>query len=408
MDVTGCGRLTTVASMTTTSPIDTALFPRKPELHGHCDDRFTPVRDAFLANFASGSELGASVCVTIDGEPVVDLWAGDAAPGGPQWAEDTIVNVYSTTKTMAGLCMLMLADRGQLDWNAPVAHYWPEFAANGKERVLVRHIMGHTSGLSGFEEPRTIEDLYDWEKVTSALAAQAPWWEPGEKAAYHAITLGYLQGEILRRITGRTIGEFFRSEVAGPLGADFHIGLDPAEDTRVSNLIPPSSADMGALEGTFTPGSIAWRILTNPLMTGVEPRTSQWRRAEIPAAGGFGNARSVARVHAAMACGGTLNGVDIISRDGLEIIFETQYQGHDDLFMAPTHYGMGYGLADETIPLPSPRSCYWGGWGGSKAIIDLDQRMSFAYVMNRMDAGLIDDKRGPAILLATYEVLLAG
>lgn len=394
--------------MTTTNQLDTALFPLEPDLRGHCDDRFAPVRDAFLANFASGSELGASVCVTIDGEPVVDLWAGDASPGGPRWAEDTIVNVYSTTKTMAGLCMLMLADRGRLDWNTPVADYWPEFAANGKERVLVRHVMGHTSGLSGFEEPRTIEDLYDWEKVTSALAAQAPWWRPGERAAYHAITLGYLQGEILRRITGRTIGEFFRTEVAGPLGADFHIGLDPAEDARVSDLIPPSSADLGALEGTMAPGSIAWRTLTNPLMTGFEPRSSDWRRAEIPAAGGFGNARSVARVHAAMACGGTLDGVDIISRDGLDIIFETQYQGHDDLFMAPTHYGMGYGLADETIPLPSPHSCYWGGWGGSRAIIDLDQRMSFAYVMNRMDAGLIDDLRGPAILLATYGVLLAG
>jgi len=394
--------------MTATSDFDTTMLPREPELHGICDERFAPVRDAFLANFAAGLELGASVCVTVDGEPVVDLWAGDTAPGGPQWAEDTIVNVYSTTKTMAGLCMLMLADRGQLDWDAPVARYWPEFAANGKEQVLVRHIMSHTSGLSGFEEPRTIEDLYDWDTITSALAAQAPWWKPGEQAAYHAITLGYLQGEILRRITGRTIGEFFRTEVAEPLSADFHIGLDPANDLRVSDLIPPTSADLGALGTSMAPDSIAWRTLGNPLMTGLEPRAGQWRRAEIPAAGGFGNARSVARVHAAMACGGSLDGIEIISRDGLEIIFETQYQGHDHVFMGPTHYGMGYGLADETIPLPSPHSCYWGGWGGSKAIIDLDQRMSFSYVMNRMDAGLIDDMRGPSILLATYGVLLAG
>ncbi len=392
--------------MTTTSDADTSLFPRNPEVHGRCDEKFAPVRDAFLANFEAGAELGASVCVTVDGEPVVDLWAGDAAPGGPEWAEDTIVNVYSTTKTMAGLCMLMLADRGLLDWDAPVATYWPEFAANGKEAVLVRHVMGHTAGLSGFDEQITAADLSNWEKITSLLAAQAPWWTPGEESGYHAVTLGYLQGEILRRITGRTIGEFFRTEVAGPLGADFHIGLDPSNDDRVSNLIPPTPSDLDATAATMAPDSIAFRTLGNPIMTGAEPATSLWRRAEIPAAGGFGNARSVARVHAAMACGGSLDGVDIISRDGLDVIFETQYHGHDHVFMAPTHYGMGYGLPDETLPLPSPHACYWGGWGGSKAIIDLDQRMSFAYVMNRMDASLIEDMRGPNILMATYGVLL--
>ena len=394
--------------MTTTSDTDSSLFPRSPEVHGRCDERFAPVRDAFLANFAAGTELGASVCVTVDGEPVVDIWAGDAAPGGPEWAEDTIVNVYSTTKTMAGLCMLMLADRGQLDWDAPVAQYWPEFAANGKESVLVRHVMGHTAGLSGLDEQITAADLSDWEKITSLLAAQAPWWTPGKESGYHAVTLGYLQGEILRRITGRTIGEFFRTEVATPLGADFHIGLDPSDDARVSNLIPPAPSDLDATAATMTPDSIAYRTLSNPVMTGTEPSTELWRRAEIPAAGGMGNARSVARVHAAMACGGSLDGVDIISRDGLDAIFETQYHGYDHVFMAPTHYGMGYGLADETLPLPSPHACYWGGWGGSKAIIDLDQRMSFAYVMNRMDASLIEDMRGPSILMAAYGVLLAG
>lgn len=388
--------------MTTTSDPGPSLLPRAPDVHGRCDDRFAPVRDAFLANFAAGTELGASVCVTVDGDPVVDIWAGDAAPGGRPWSRDTIVNVYSTTKTMAGLCLLMIADRGQLDWNAPVADYWPEFAANGKGAILVRNVMGHTSGLSGFDQQITCEDLYDWEKITSLLAAQAPWWTPGQEAGYHAVTLGYLQGEILRRITGRTIGEFFRTEVAQPLGADFHIGLDPDDDARVSNLIPPESSDLTATAATMAPDSIAYRTLSNPVMTGTEPRTPEWRRAEIPAAGGIGNARSVARVHAAMACGGTLDGVEIISRDGLEAIFETQFNGTDQVLGTPTHYGMGYGLPSEEFPLPGTRICYWGGWGGSKAIIDLDHRMSFAYVMNRMDASLVEDTRGLDILTATY------
>jgi len=393
--------------MAATNDSDPSLFPRHPEVHGRCDDRFGPVRDAFVANFAAGTELGASVCVTIDGDPVVDIWAGDAAPGGPQWAQDTIVNVYSTTKTMAGLCLLMIADRGQLDWNAPVADYWPEFAANGKGAILVRNVMGHTAGLSGFDRRITTNDLYDWDMITSLLAAQAPWWTPGEEAGYHAVTLGYLQGEILRRITGRTIGEFFRTEVARPLGADFHIGLDAADDARVGDLIPPESSDLAATVATMAPDSIAYRTLSNPVMTGAEPRTSAWRRAEIPAANGIGNARSVARVHAAMACGGTLDGVDVISRDGLEAIFETQFSGIDHVFGTPIHYGMGYGLPDETFPLPGTHTCYWGGWGGSKAVIDLDQRMSFAYVMNRMDASLIEDMRGPDILMATYGAMFA-
>ncbi len=377
-------------------------------VHGRCDEQFSAVKDAFLANFAAGAELGASVCMTVDGDPVVDIWAGDAAPGGPAWERDTIVNVYSTTKTMAELCMLMLADRGQLDWDSPVAAYWPEFAANGKAGVLVRHVMGHTSGLSGFDQTISAEDLYDWEKITSLLASQAPWWIPGKEAGYHAVTLGYLQGEILRRITGRTIGEFFRTEVAQPLGADFHIGLAPHHDARVANLIPPTSDELDATADTMDPASIAYRTLSNPVMTGLEPATTPWRRAEIPAAGGIGNARSVARVHAAMACGGSLDGVEIISPKGLEVIFESQFNGTDHVLMGPTNYGMGYGLPDEAFPLPGTHTCYWGGWGGSKAVIDLDQRMSFAYVMNRMDASLIEDMRGPNILMAAYGALLGG
>ncbi len=202
---------------------------------GSCDERFTAVKDAFTANFDSGLDVGASVAVVVDGEMVVDLWGGfaDEAKTTP-WTRDTIINVWSTTKTMTFLSALILADRGELDFHAPVAKYWPEFAANGKEGVEVRMLMGHTAGLSGWQEPIAAEDLEDWEKCTSLLAAQAPWWEPGTASGYHALTQGYLVGEVVRRITGASIGTFYAKEIAGPLGADFHIGTGPECDDRVA------------------------------------------------------------------------------------------------------------------------------------------------------------------------------
>ena len=198
------------------------------EINGNCDERFAGVRDVFAANFDKGLDVGASVAVFIDGEPVIDLWGGhlDAEKTLP-WQRDTITNVWSTTKTMTFVAALTLADRGLIDLDGPVARYWPEFAANGKERVLVRHVMAHTAGLSGWEDKIAPEELYDWDKATSLLAAQAPWWEAGQGSGYHALTQGYLMGEIVRRVTGKSFGTFFREEIAGPLGADFHVGLAP-------------------------------------------------------------------------------------------------------------------------------------------------------------------------------------
>lgn len=373
------------------------------EIHGTCDDRFEAVRSAFAANFAAGEEIGASVAVTVDGESVVDLWAGDKADDGGAWERDTIVNVWSTTKTMAATCMLMLADQGKLDFNAPVAQYWPEFAANGKEDILVRNVMGHTSGLAGWAEPIEVTDLFDWEKATSLLAAQAPMWADREQSGYHAITLGYLQGEIFRRITGETIGTFFANNVAGPLGADFHIGLAESEDHRVGTLRPPEG-DLGqAGVGDFTA-----KVLGNPLMSGKEPRLSEWRRAEIPAAGGHGNARSVARIHSALACGGTVDGVTLMRPESLDPIFETQAAGVDLVLAKDLRMGMGFGLSSPELPLPSERAFYWGGWGGSVAVIDLDQRMSISYVMNRMYPTLDGDIRSANLMMAAYGVVLGG
>jgi CubicO group peptidase (beta-lactamase class C family) len=374
------------------------------EVSGICKPGFERVRDALVANFERGVERGASVAITRDGEFVVDLWAGDADPRGTPWRRDTIVNVYSTTKTMAATCVLVLADRGLVDLDAPVADYWPEFAQSGKQGVLVRHVMSHSAGLSGFDPPLdAVEELYDWDAVVGRLAAQAPWWEPGTASGYHAITQGYLQGEIVRRVTGRSIGRFFREEVAGPLGADFHIGLDPAHDARVGELIPPGRTLQGS---SPDPESVAAKTFRGAALDATEPRTPAWRRAEIPAAGGIGNARSVARIHSALACGGTVDGVKLLSRAGVERVLEEQTRGTDLVLGMPIVFGMGFGLNDASFPIsPNRRAFFWGGWGGSLAIVDLDARVSIAYVMNRMEPDLTGDLRGGSIAAAAYQSL---
>ncbi len=373
------------------------------EIHGFCDDAFATVRDAFVGNFDQGNELGASVAITHHGVPVVDLWAGDADEHGRPWVEDTIVNVYSTTKTMTATCVLMLADQGLVDFDAPVATYWPEFAANGKEGVLLRHVMSHNAGLSGFDPPITAEDLYDWDAVCEGLAAQAPWWEPGTGSGYHLITQGYLLGEVVRRVTGRSVGNYFRTEVAEPLGADFYIGLPASEDDRVADLVPPD-LDLMADSLPSAESSIATRSVLSCVLDATEPRTRAWRGAEIPAAGGTGNARSVARVHSALACGGEVDGVRLMSTAGVERVLEEQSNGTDKVLGLPMRFGMGFGLMSDLIPLsPNPRSFFWGGWGGSVAVIDLDAELSVAYVMNKMSSGMAGDLRGGGVAFAASQ-----
>ncbi|MGI9602867.1 MAG: serine hydrolase domain-containing protein, partial [Acidimicrobiales bacterium] len=306
-------------------------------VHGTCDERFAAVGDAFAANFAAGTEVGASVAVTLDGESVVDMWAGHADEAGRPWERDTIVNVWSTTKTMAGTCMLMLADRDLIDFAEPVATYWPEFAQNGKDEVLVSHVMSHQAGLSGLESATPPDELSDWDLVVERLAAMEPWWEPGTAAGYHAVTQGFLQGEILRRVTGRTIGEFFRREVAEPLGADFHIGLPESEHGRLADLVS-SVQDLDVDLETMDPVAVRTYLSTSGDLVGAT-RTPQWRSAEIPAGGGSGNARSVARVHSALACGGTVDGVTLMAPESVEVALQEQFNGTDLVMNVPMRYG---------------------------------------------------------------------
>lgn len=379
------------------------------DVHGTCTSGFESVQEAFVQNFDEGLEVGAAVAVTVDGEFAVDIWGGDADREGTPWAEDTIINVYSSTKTMAATCMLVLADRGELDFDAPVATYWPEFAQNGKESVLVRHVMSHTAGLPGFDPPVTVEDIYDLDGIAAHLAAQELWWEPGTKSGYHAVTQGNLEGEILYRITGKRMGDWFRDEIAGPVGADFHMGLPASEDGRVAELIPPEinpTADLEINGVPVTMDMIAARALTSLILTATEPQTREWRAAEIPAAGGIGNARSMARVHSFLACGGEVGGHRMLSEAGARKGLEEQVDNVDEVLLTQLRHGIGFGLALEGwVESPNPNAMFWGGWGGSIAVIDFDARLSIAYVMNRMDSELTGDPRGSRIVTAVYDSL---
>jgi CubicO group peptidase (beta-lactamase class C family) len=375
-----------------------------PDVHGFAQPRFAAVKKLFEDNIAGGEDIGASFCATVNGETVVDLWGGYADPAKTRpWNKDTIVNVYSTTKTMTALTALLLADRGLIDFDAPVATYWPEFAANGKANVKVSHLMSHSAGLSGWKEKISTADIYDWQKMTALLAAQAPFWEPGTAPGYHALTQGYLVGEVIRRVAGKSVGTVFREEIAGPLGADFWIGLPASEDDRVAELIPPPPGD--AVGDGPAMSELMANMATNPGIDVSETKTRAWRGAEIPAAGGTGNARSIAQIHAILANDGVAQGKRFLSKDGVRKALEPQVEGQDLIMGVKAKFGLGFGLAGGLMPLPNPNAMFWGGYGGSLAIIDMDARLSMGYAMNRMLGTTTGDLRGIGLAFAMWEAL---
>ncbi len=377
------------------------------EVQGQWQEKFKPVVDAFAENFRIAGDVGASFAVVHRGELVVDIWGGhtDASRTTP-WEENTITNVFSTTKTMTFLAALVLADRGLLDLHAPVAKYWPEFAQAGKADVKVSHLLAHSAGLPGLDVQVTPQDLYDWDRITGLLAAQAPWWEPGTASGYHALTQGYLIGEVVRRLTGRSFGLWLRDEVTGPLGADFHVGVSAENDARVSLLIPP--ADGGGLPTGDDPNSIAARTFRSPALSAAQSREISWRRAEIPAANGHGNARSVALVQSALVGGGAMgkNRRKLLSDAGARRALEAQVSGTDLVLGVPITFGMGYGHVSPMLPLsPNKNVVFWGGWGGSTIVLDFDAQLAFSYVMNRMEPGALGDPRGMRLGAALYASL---
>ncbi|MEU6631125.1 serine hydrolase domain-containing protein [Streptomyces parvus] len=379
-----------------------------PQIHGHCDDRFAGVRDAFEENFTERGELGAAVTVLVDGATVVDLWGGwaDAARTRP-WERDTLVNVWSTGKGPTALCAHVLADRGLLDLDAPVARYWPEFAAHGKESVLVRHLLSHRSGVAGPDSPLTLEELYDWDTACARLAATAPWWEPGTRSGYHAISYGFLVGEVVRRITGLRPGAFLRQEITGPLGIDFTFGLPESETHRLAELVQerPDRAAQAALLDRMTPVAVA--SLLNPPTGRAVANTPAWRQAEIPAANGHGTARAVAALYGILAGRGSLDGRRILSEKAAARAGEGQGACRDlvlgDGFPHETEIGLGFWLSGANRSYgPDPRAFGHDGAGGSCGLADPDASIALGYVMNRMGSRLADDPRKTALVNAVY------
>ncbi len=376
------------------------------EISGTFDPRFRAVHEALRERLESGDELGASVAVDVDGQTVVDLWGGwrDEARRSP-WTRDTIVNLWSSTKTVTNLAALMLVERGQLDPYAPVAAFWPEFAANGKEAVEVRHVLGHTSGLSGFTAPFGVADLFDLEASTRRLAGQAPWWEPGTASGYHAATQGFLVGELVRRITGRSLTAFVAEEIAGPLGADFRIGAPESEWDRIATIVPspPQPVDLEALD----PDGPMYKTFIAPPTAQADANRPAWRRAELGALNGHGNAASLGRILRVLALGGSAGGVRLLSPETIALIFDEQSHGTDLVLGIPLRFGIGWALPEtETVPyVGQGRACYWGGWGGSLVVTDLDRRMTVTYAMNRMAPGIIGSDRSEAYVRAAYASL---
>jgi CubicO group peptidase (beta-lactamase class C family) len=375
------------------------------EVNGSCDDRLTGVRTAFEQQL-DGEELGGSIAVDLDGETVVDLWGGfrDEARTTP-WTRDTLVNVWSTTKTITNLAMLTLVEQGRLDVDAPVAEYWPEFAVHGKEGVLVRHLMSHSSGVAGWDPPFTVEDMYDWDTATSRLAAQAPWWEPGTASGYHANNQGHLLGEVLRRIDGRRLKQYVAEELAGPLGADFQIGAKEEDWDRIAPVVPPPPLPIDM--STLDPTSPVFRCFTGPVADASKANTAGWRRADMGALNGHSNAKGVLDVMRVMSLGGAAGGVRLLSEKTRDLAFQVQTDGVDLVLGVPFRYGIGFGLAGSAaVPyLPEGRICFWGGWGGSLIVMDADRRLTVSYMMNRMAPGIVGSSRSEAYLTAVYAAL---
>ncbi|WP_329139105.1 beta-lactamase family protein [Streptomyces sp. NBC_01476] len=376
------------------------------DLNGTSAPRFDAVRAALQRNLDSGEELGASLVVDIDGDHVLDLWGGfrDTARTVP-WDEHTITNVWSTTKTVTSLAALMLVDRGDLDVYAPVARYWPEFAANGKQDIEVRHLLSHTSGVSGLDQPAVIEDLYDTRRAAARLAAQAPWWQPGTASGYHLLSYGHLVGELVHRVSGKSLKRFVAEDIAGPLGADFRIGADGQDTNRIADVVPPPPMpfDLEAA-GQDSP---AYKTLTGPALTAETANTAAWRAADLGAANGHGNARSVARILSVPARGGEVDGIRLLGQKTIDLIFDVQADGTDLVNGLPLRWGIGYALPRrDTLPwIPDGRICFWGGWGGSMIIMDLDRRMTISYMMNKMAPGILGSERSAAYVAAVYDCL---
>jgi CubicO group peptidase (beta-lactamase class C family) len=379
------------------------------EVKGTVQPGFERVADAFAANFADHGEVGAACAVYSEGEPVVDIWGGmaDVADARP-WAEDTIVIAFSCTKGATAVCANKLIEEGRLDPDAPIAEYWPEFAANGKAHITVRWGLSHQAGLAEVEGDLTLDDIVAWDPVVAAIAAQRPGWEPGTAHGYHTRSYGWINGELIRRITGMSVGQYFAREIARPLGLEFYIGVPESLDARVATLYPAlHDAETQALIDAVMSdqSSFMGRVMSGP--SGLFGYNNMWntrqmRAAEMPSSNGHGDARSLARMYA--ACMSDVGGVRLLSDETVQRATEMQCEGPDCVIGQPLSIGLGFMLAS-TFPGPvGPRSFGHSGAGGSVAFADPDRGLTFAYVMNQMKLSMTHlDPRPEALVTATYE-----
>lgn len=392
-------------------------------VEGTCEPRFSGVQEAFEQNFAERDEIGASIAVTIDGETVVDLWGGVADPGtGRAWEKDTIGQVWSCGKGAVSLTAHVLAARGQLDVNAPVAQYWPEFAQAGKADIPVRHLLTHQAGLAALRDPIPADGLADWNLVVERLAAQEPLWAPGTTHGYHALTFGHLIGEVVRRITGRSLGTVFREEVAEPLGLDLWIGLPEEHEARVAPVIGAEPAPGAPIPSFYMaaltdPDSIAAMVVMNSggfLEPGATNRPAM-HAAEIPAANAIGNARALAGMYRPLALDGGVDGVHLVDEAGLVAMGTVASAVSVDATMrVPTRWSLGFMKTNDNRHLPpgdddsvilSEDSFGFLGSGGLLGFADRPARLSFGYTMNRQGMTIGLDERGQSLVDATYRSL---
>jgi CubicO group peptidase (beta-lactamase class C family) len=384
------------------------------QVEGNCDARFLRVREVFESSFANGLEVGAAVSATINSKPVVDLWGGhaDAARTRP-WKRDTLVNVYSTTKGITAILAHRLVEQGKLDLDAPVARYWPEFAQAGKERIPVNYLLSHRAGLPAVRKQLPPDAWVKWRVMCEALAAETPWWEPGTRHGYHALTFGYLVGEVMHRVSGRTPGTYLRDEIAAPNSLDIHIGVDASFDPRIAELVgakpPPPDAPPSLLtEMASDPESITYKATANPVPV-LDPKlvnSHAWRAAEIPAANGHATARDLARLYGALATGGSLDGRRILTPASIARASTEQAIGLDVVLGVKTRWGLGFALTQPETPLgPNPRAFGHPGAGGSLGFADPDARVGFGYTMNQMGSDALLDGRAAALFNALYESL---
>jgi CubicO group peptidase (beta-lactamase class C family) len=386
--------------------------PPSVVVHGRVERRFAPVAEAFADNFVRHGDVGAACCVYHRGRLVVDIWGGMADREAQRsWAEDTLQLVFSTTKGVTALCAHLLVERGELDLDVPVAEYWPEFGVNGKASIPVRWVLSHRAGLAVVEGDLTLEQVLAWHPVATALAVQAPNWEPGTAHGYHVRSYGWLIGEVVRRITGRSLGRFFADEVATPLGLDFWIGLPEAEEGRVATLYPPEAPSdpraqdlMAVLMG---PGTLLGRAMTGP--SGLFRYDGMWNTraihaAEMPSSNGIGTARALATMYASLV--GEVGRLRLLRPETVEAACVVQSEGTDKVLGFPMRFGLGFLLPPILSPGAGPQSFGHPGAGGSLAFADPEQEIAVAYVMNQMQLGLTGDRRAAGLVEAVYRSLV--